>query len=96
VRALAASLCVLLAAPALAEGDAPIIVKAGEQVPVSGLLLPDAVAVQQAKRVTACEAERDSLKRDAGIPVAVVVLAVALGVVVGGAAGYGISVAVAK
>jgi len=96
VKALTALLCVLLAAPAFAEGDAPIIVKAGEQVPVSGLLLPDAVAVKQAKRVTACEAENASLKKDAGVPVVVVVLAVALGVVVGGAAGYGISVAVSK
>lgn len=95
MKALAASLCVFLAAPCLAAEDAPIIVKQGEQVPVSGLLLPDAVAVQQAKRVTACEAERDSLKKDAGIPVAVVVLAVALGVVVGGAAGYGLTLATA-
>lgn len=93
MKTLAASLALLLAAPALAADDAPIIITAGTQAPVSGVLLPDAVAVVQAQRVRACEAERDSLKASAGIPVPVIVVLVAVGLLAGGAAGYGVAVA---
>jgi hypothetical protein len=95
VRALAASLCVLLAVPAYAADDAPIMLPAGAVAPVAGVLLPDALAVTQAQRVRACEAERESLKADAGKPnVGLIVLAAVLGVVVGGAAGVAVATAV--
>lgn len=93
MKALAASLALALALPCYAADDAPVVLQAGAVAPVAGLLLPDAIAVTQAKRVKACEAERDSLKADAGVPVAVVVLSVVLGVVAGGAVGYGIATA---
>lgn len=94
MKALAASLCVLLAAPAYAADDAPIVIAAGEQAPVSGLLLPNALAVEQARRIRACEAERDALKAaPAPLPPLAVVGLVVLAVVAGGAAGYGIAAA---
>lgn len=91
MKALAVSLALVMALPAHAADDAPIIVRAGEQAPMSGILLSDAVAVQQAKRIKGCEAERDALKASAGIPVGLVVLGVVLGVAVGGAAGYAVA-----
>lgn len=94
MRALAASLALLLAAPAIAADDAPIIIQAGTPAPVGGLLLPDAVAVEQARRIRGCEAERDSLKAaPAPLPPLAVVGLVVLGLVAGGAAGYGIATA---
>lgn len=91
MKALAASLALAMALPAYAADDAPIIIKTGEQAPTSGILLPDAVAVEQARRIRGCEAERDALKASAGIPVGLMVLGVVLGVVVGGAAGYAVA-----
>lgn len=92
MRALAASLALLLAVPAYAADDAPIVLQAGAVAPVAGVLLPDAVAVAAAQRLKGCEAERDSLKAAPGpLHPAVVVALVVLGVVAGGAAGYGIS-----
>lgn len=93
MKALAASLALLLVAPAYAADDAPIIIRAGEQAPTSGILLPDAVAVEQAKRIRACEAERDALKAAVGVPVGLVVVAVVLGLAAGGAAGYAVATA---
>lgn len=92
MKALAVSLCVLLAGPVYAADDAPIIIQQGTPAPVSGLLLPDAVAVEQARRIRACEAERDALKAaPAPLPPLAVVGLVVLSFVVGGAAGYGVA-----
>jgi hypothetical protein len=88
---MAASLALVMALPAHAADDAPIIVRAGEQAPMSGILLPDVVAVEQAKRIRGCEAERDSLKAAVSVPVGLVVLGVVLGIAVGGAAGYAVA-----
>jgi len=95
VKALAALLCVLLAVPAYAADDAPIVLDAGATAPVAGVLLPDAVAVAAAKRLKGCEAERDSLKAAPGpMHPAIIVGLVVLGVLAGGAAGYGVARAV--
>ena len=76
-----------------APSDAPVIIlKAGEVAPSDGLLLSPANAVTQAKRVTACEAERDVLKTQVTpLPVwaAVTIGILALGAGIG--AGYGLS-----
>lgn len=42
--------------------DAPVKLQTGQPAPVSGVLLSDSLAIAEAKRVTACEAERDDLK----------------------------------
>lgn len=93
----ALALVVLLALPAFA-GDAPLRVEAQTPAPFTGTLVPDSVRVAEAKRVVACEAERDSLKVTVteSISPAVVALLVVAGVVVGGAAGAGVVLAVKK
>jgi hypothetical protein len=94
VKALALVLAVSLAAPAWAADDAPVLLTAGEVAPVAGVLLPDALAVRRAKDLVGCQAEVTSLKAaPAPLPPLAIVGLVVLGVVVGGAAGYGISVA---
>ena len=94
MKALAAVLSLFLAWPVYAADDAPLIITAGTPAPVSGLLLPDALAVEQAKRIRGCEAERDALKAaPAPMHPALVVGLVVLSVVGGVAAGYGVALA---
>lgn len=95
-------LVLCLALPALAQEapagglDAPLapvlVLKGGEVAPGPGLFLSEPQAVAQAKRVAACEAERDSLKGNLGVPVwvPVVVGVLALG------AGTGLGVLLVK
>lgn len=92
MKALALVLAVSLASPVWAADDAPVLLAAGEVAPVAGVLLPDALAVRRAKELVACDAERTSLKAaPAPLPPLAVVGLVVLGIVAGGAAGYGIS-----
>ena len=92
MRTLALVLAVSLAAPVWAADDAPVLLAAGEVAPVAGVLLPSDVAVRRAKEHVACEAENTSLKAaPAPLPPLAVVGLVVLGIVAGGAAGYGIS-----
>jgi hypothetical protein len=94
-RVLSLVLCLSLANVARAADDAPVIMVAGDPAPVAGVLLPNDLAVRRAKELTALRAENESLKKDAGTPIALVVVLVALGVVAGGAAGYGVAKATA-
>ena len=96
MRALVLLLVVALASASFAADDAPVQLQPGDPAPVAGVLLPDALAVRRARELVAMRAEVESLKKDAGVPVGLVVLAVALGVVAGGAAGYGVAVATQK
>jgi len=89
------ALVLALSTASYAADDAPVVLRAGDPAPVQGVLLPDALAVRRARELVAMRAEVESLKKDAGVPVGLVVLAVALGVVAGGAAGYGVAVATA-
>ncbi len=70
--------------------DAPVtVVKRGQLVPTDGVLLSDIRAVEQAKRVIGCEAERDELRK---LPSTVVVVLLVVGaLVVGGATGFGVA-----
>jgi hypothetical protein len=96
-RMLSLVLCLSLANVARAAADdAPVIMVAGDPAPVAGVLLPNDLAVRRAKELTALRAENESLKKDAGTPIALVVVLVALGVVAGGAAGYGVARATAS
>jgi len=95
VKTMSLALVLALSTASYAADDAPVALKAGDPAPVSGVLLPDALAVRRAQELVAMRAEVESLKKDAGVPVALVVVAVALGVVAGGAAGYGVAVATA-
>lgn len=88
-------LCLSLASVARAADDAPVIMVAGDPAPVAGVLLPNDLAVRRAKELTALRAENESLKKEAGAPIALVVVLVALSVVAGGAAGYGVARATA-
>ena len=91
MKALALVLC--LALPVWAQeapqtaSDAPVVpvlvLEAGQAAPGRGLFLSEPQAIAQAKRVSACEAERDSLKANLGVPVWVVV---AVGVIAAGGA----------
>jgi len=94
VKAVSLVLALLLASHAWAADDAPVVMQPGDAAPVAGVLLPDALAVRRAKELTALRAENEQLKKDAGTPVPLVVGLVVLGVVLGGAAGYGIARAV--
>ena len=95
MKALALVLAVSLTARAWAADDAPVLLAAGEVAPVAGVLLPNDVAVRRAKELVACDAERTSLKAaPAPLPPLAVVGLVVLGVLAGGAAGYGIAKAV--
>jgi hypothetical protein len=72
-----------------------VVLAAGEVAPVAGVLLPDALAVRRAKDFVGCQAEVTSLKAaPAPLPPLAIVGLVVLGIVAGGAAGYGISKAV--
>lgn len=94
MRGVALLLALALSAPAWAADDAPVVLAAGDIAPVAGVLLPDAVAVDRARELVACRIERDALKgQPPPMPPLVVVGLVVLGVVAGGAAGYGIAVA---
>jgi len=90
-RALA--LCLCLALPAMAQDvaapDAPlkaVVLEPGQAAPSKGLFLSEPLALSQAKRVASCEAERDSLKANMGVPlwltVTVAVLAAGAGAAV--------------
>ena len=96
-RALALALCLALSSMAqdVKPLDAPVaVVKAGELVPFDGLLLSDAQAIQQAKRVASAEAKaaslEESLRNSPGWWVLPVVAVVALG------AGVGIGIAATR
>jgi hypothetical protein len=83
-----AGLALLLGAtPALAAGDAPVELHAGQVAPVAGLLLPSSTAITAAQRLTACEARVPRLESAVeSLPpwwVVPVVAVVALGVGVG-------------
>jgi hypothetical protein len=88
-------LVLVLSLRAFAADDAPVLLKAGDPAPVAGVLLPDALAVRKAQSSAACNVERDALKevalKSTPLPPLVVVGLIALGVVVGGAAGFGIA-----
>lgn len=93
--ALALVLCCSLASAQPADApvvELPVIVAAGDTVPHDGLLLSAAGAVAQAKRVAACEAERDSL-RASQVSWPLVIAAVVGALLVGGAVGAGVAVA---
>ena len=89
-----ALLTLLVASVAFAD-DAPkvVVLAPGEAAPSQGLFLPEPVAIEQAKRIKACEAERDALKQP---PVALIVASIVGGLLVGGAVGAGVAVAVKK
>lgn len=79
-------LAVLLAAePAT---DTPKIevqrLEAGVPAPYSGVLLSEVAAVQQAQRITGCEAERDELRKGSGPSWLPLLIAAAVGAVAGG------------
>lgn len=91
-RAVCLVLALAFVTPAWAADDAPVQLAAGDVAPVSGVLLPDALAVRRAKELTALRAEVEAIKAaPEPLPPALVVGLVVLGVVVGGAAGYGIA-----
>ena len=97
--ALSLVLVLALAAPAWADPpptakDAPVKVAQGQLVPFAGVLdSPEGyTALVRAER--SCAAERDVLKR--GPPVGLVVLVAALGIVVGGAVGAGVTYAATR
>jgi len=95
---LKATLLSLLVASASFAQDVPkvVVLAPGEAAPSQGLFLPEPVAVEQAKRVKACEAERAVLVENDKSRAVVVVLAIVGGMVVGGAVGAGVVVAVRK
>ena len=80
------------AQPADAPVVAPVIVASGDTVPFDGLLLSTEVALQQAKRVAACDTERDSL-RASQVSWPLVIAAVVGALAVGAAVGAGVAVA---
>lgn len=83
--------------PLAAEAEDAVPLKAGDPAPVSGVLLPDALAVRRASELAALRVEVAELKAaPAPLPPLAVVGLVLLGVVAGGAAGYGVAVATAK
>lgn len=90
----AALLSLLVASASFAQDVPKVVVLApGEGAPSQGLFLPEAVAIEQAKRVKACETERDALKQP---PVALIVVSIVGGLLIGGAVGAGVAVAVKK
>lgn len=92
MKALALALALVLPLQARAADDAPILLEAGAPAPVAGVLLPNALAVTQAKRVTSCE-EKVKVYEAAPPPMhpAAVVALVVVGVLAGGAAGFAIA-----
>lgn len=98
MKPLALLLVVALAAPAWADPptarDAPVQVAQGQLVPFDGVLDTPAGYTSLVRAERSCAAERDVLKR--GPPVGLVVLAAALGLVVGGAVGAGVTYAATR
>ena len=86
----------LLPLSSWAADDAPVQLQPGEPAPVAGVLLPDALAVRRAKELAALRTEVAELKaQPAPLPPLAIVGLVVLGVLAGGAAGYGVARATA-
>lgn len=97
MRMLALTLALLLVPRAYAADDAPVVLHAGDPAPVSGVLLPDGLAVRRAAELASLRVEVEELKKaPAPLPPLAVVGLVVLGVVAGGAAGFGIAKATEK
>lgn len=94
-RMLALVLALSLSNVARAADDAPVVLQAGDPAPMAGVLLPNDLAVVRAQELTRLRVENASLKKDAGTPIGLVVALVVAGVVLGGAAGYGVAKATA-
>ena len=92
MKAMCVLLVLALSVPAWAD-DAPVLLKAGDPAPASGVLLPDALAVRRAQELKALRVENEELAKSVKSKPEpwVVVLLVAAGVVAGGLAGYGIA-----
>lgn len=79
------------------EPLAPLVLDVGTPAPVRGVLVPEAKAIELAKAIKACEAERDALRKaPADVPWGVIVAVAVGGVLVGGAAGAYVAVRVAR
>ncbi len=90
------ALVLALSTASYAADDAPVVLHAGDPAPVQGVLLPDALAVRRARELAALRVENEALKAaPAPLPPLAVVGLVVLGVVAGGAAGFGIAKATA-
>ncbi len=91
MKALLVALLVSGVAFAEPPADAPVlVVKKGQFAPFDGVLMADAKAVEQAKRVVACEAEREELRKGGTSKLAIALFIVGA-VVVGAGAGYGVA-----
>ena len=89
-------LVLALSTSSFAADDAPVQLQPGDPAPVAGVLLPDALAVRRARELAALRVENEALKAaPAPLPPLAVVGLVVLGVVAGGAAGYGLAKATA-
>ena len=87
----------LLPLSSWAADDAPVELAAGTPAPVAGVLLPDALAVRRARELAALRVENEELRKaPAPLPPLAIVGLVLLGVVAGGAAGYGVAKATEK
>ena len=96
MRALVLLLVLALSTASFAADDAPVQLQPGDPAPVAGVLLPDALAVRRARELAALRVENEALKAaPAPLPPLAVVGLVVLGVVAGGAAGYGLAKATA-
>lgn len=97
MKMLALVLVLALVPNAYAADDAPVVLHAGDPAPVSGVLLPDGLAVRRAAELASLRVENAELKaQPAPLPPLAVVGLVVLGVVAGGAAGFGIAKATGK
>lgn len=98
MKPLSLLLVVALAAPASADPptakDAPVKVAKDALVPFDGVLDTTEGYTSLVRAERSCAAERDVLKR--GPPVGLVVLVAALGLVVGGAVGAGVTYAATR
>jgi hypothetical protein len=90
------ALVALLISSTSGAQDAPkiVVLAKGEAAPEQGLFLPEPVAIEQAKRVKHCEAEREKLKENP--KAADVVLWAFAGLAVGAAVGAATVYAVKK
>jgi hypothetical protein len=97
VRAALVLLLIASLAHAEAPADAPVVeerpamtFKAGEVVPFDGVCMTDGRAVATAKRIASCEAGLAVIESRPSLPVvvALVIGALAVGVLAGTAAGY--------
>lgn len=96
MRALVLLLVLVLSTASFAADDAPVQLQPGDPAPVAGVLLPDALAVRRARELVALRVENEALKAaPAPLPPLAIVGLVVLGVVAGGAAGFGIAKATA-